>query len=275
MKEDAAAYRKKLVEQIAETDDSLLEKYLDKGDLSQEDLIAGLKHGTIGGGLLPVLCGSPVKNMGIQPLLDMVLMCLPSPVEHAGIVQIKGNGSEDRQRDRAESRLAEEPLAALVFKTIIDPFAGKLSLVRVFSGTLKADSTVYNSSEADKRKNRVPVLHPGKKTGHHAGTFRRARSALSRSSRRRLPAIRYAPRRSRSCLILRSSPTRCMSYAIEPKSRGDEDKVSIGIHKLLDEDPTLRFAFDDQTKEMVLVGHGTGPSRGNAREAQDGSSASM
>ncbi len=90
MKDEAVAYRKKLVEQIAETEDSLLEKYLDKGELSQEDIIAGLKHGTIGGGLLPVLCGSPVKNMGIQPLLDMVLMCLPSPAEHARVVQIKG-----------------------------------------------------------------------------------------------------------------------------------------------------------------------------------------
>ena len=84
MKDDAAAYRKKLVEQIAETEDSLLEKYLDKGDLSQEDLIAGLKHGTLVGGLLPVLCGSPVKNMGIRQLMDAVVTCLPSPAERAG-----------------------------------------------------------------------------------------------------------------------------------------------------------------------------------------------
>ncbi|HEY6011270.1 MAG TPA: GTP-binding protein, partial [Nitrospirota bacterium] len=90
MQDQVATYRKKLVEQIAETEDSLLEKYLDKGDLPEEDIITGLKHGTIGGGLLPVLCGSPVKNVGIQPLLDMILMCLPSPEEHARSVQIKG-----------------------------------------------------------------------------------------------------------------------------------------------------------------------------------------
>jgi elongation factor G len=90
MQEQVASYRKRMVEQIAETDDALLEKYLDKGDLPQEELIEGLKHGTIGGGLLPVLCGSPVKNMGIQPLLEMIVTCLPSPAEHARIVKIKG-----------------------------------------------------------------------------------------------------------------------------------------------------------------------------------------
>jgi elongation factor G len=162
MKDDAAAYRKKLVEQIAETDDNLLEKYLDKGDLSQEDIIAGLKHGTIGGGLLPVLCGSPVKNMGTQPLLDMILMCLPSPVEHAAAVQIKGNdpktGTEIMRKPSPD-----EPLAALVFKTINDPFAGKLSLVRVYSGTLKADSSVYNASKQVKEKVGAMFYVQGKK----------------------------------------------------------------------------------------------------------------
>src|SRR5512147_131056 len=97
MKADAASYRKKLVEQIAESEDSLLEKYLDKGDLSQEDLIGGLKHGTLGGGLLPVLCGSPVRNMGIQQLMDAVVTCLPSPVERAGIVAIKGKAPKTDQ----------------------------------------------------------------------------------------------------------------------------------------------------------------------------------
>src|SRR5512142_199976 len=151
MKQDAAGYRKKLVEQIAETEDSLLEKYLDKGDLSQEDLIAGLKHGTLGGGLLPVLCGSPVKNMGIQQLMDAVVTCLPSPVERAGIVAVKGKDPKTGQ-EIVRKPVPEEPLAALVFKTVIDPFAGKLSIVRVFSGTLKSDTAVYNSTRQTKEK---------------------------------------------------------------------------------------------------------------------------
>jgi elongation factor G len=254
MKEQAASYRKKLVEQIAETDDTLLEKYLDKGDLPQEDVIAGLKHGTIGGGLLPVLCGSPVKNMGIQPLLDMVLMCLPSPAEHARVVRIKGtdpkNGAEMTRKPAAD-----DPLSAIVFKTINDPFAGKLSLVRVFSGTLKADSTIYNSTKQVKEKVGSLFHIQGKKqvstqalTAGQIGAVAKLKETLTGDT-----------------LCVESQPIvmeyakfadPVMSYAIAPKTRGDEDKVSTGIHKLLEEDPTLKFTYDEQTKEMVLSGMG-------------------
>src|SRR3990172_4854868 len=122
MKQDAAAYRKKLVEQIAETEDSLLEKYLEKGDLSQEEIILGLKHGILTGGLLPVLCGSPVTNRGIQQLLDALITCLPTPVERAGIVPNKGTDPKTG-KETVRKPLPEEPLSALVFKTIINPFA--------------------------------------------------------------------------------------------------------------------------------------------------------
>jgi elongation factor G len=254
MKEQAASYRKKLVEQIAETEDSLLEKYLDKGDLPQEDIIAGLKHGTIGGGLLPVLCGSPVKNMGIQPLLDMILMCLPAPAEHARVVQIKGTdpktGSEVTRKPAAE-----DPLAALVFKTINDPFAGKLSLVRVFSGTLKADSTVYNSTKQIKEKVGTLFHIQGKKqvstqalTAGQIGAIAKLKETLTGDTL----CIENQP----IILEFAKFADPVMSYAIAPKSRGDEDKVSTGIHKLLEEDPTLKFAYDEQTKEMVLSGMG-------------------
>ncbi len=254
MKDDVAAYRKKMVEQIAETEDSLLEKYLDKGDLSQEDIIAGMKHGTIGGGLLPVLCGSPVRNMGIKPLLDTILMCLPSPAEHARSVQIKGvdpkTGSETVRKPAPE-----EQLAALVFKTINDPFAGKLSLVRVFSGTLKTDSTVYNASRQVKEKIGALFHVQGKKqmpahtlTAGQIGAVAKLKETLTGDT-----------------LCMESHPIvmefakyadPVMSFAVTPKTRGDEDKVSTGIHKLLEEDPTLKFAYDDQTKEMVLSGMG-------------------
>ncbi|HTP06174.1 MAG TPA: elongation factor G [Nitrospirota bacterium] len=254
MKQDAASYRKKLVEQIAETEDSLLERYLDKGDLSQEDLIAGLKHGTLGGGLLPVLCGSPVKNMGIQQLMDAVIMCLPSPVERAGIVAIKG---KDPKTDKEIVRkpAPEEPLAALVFKTVIDPFAGKLSLVRVFSGTLKSDSAVYNSTKEIKEKIGSLFYIEGKKqvttqalSAGQVGAVAKLKETLTGDT--------LCSETQAIVLDFAKFIDPVLSFAIEPKSRGDEDKVSIGIHKLLDEDPTLRFAFDDQTKEMILSGMG-------------------
>jgi len=254
MQEQAAAYRKKLVEQVAETDDALLEKYLDKGDLPDEDVIAGLKHGTLGGGLLPVLCGSPVRNMGIQPLLDMVLTCLPSPAEHARVVQVKGKDPKTGN-EVTRKPAADEHLAAIVFKTIIDPFAGKLSLVRVLSGTLKSDSTVYNASKQVREKIGSLFHIQGKKqvsvqvlTAGQVGAAAKLKDTLTGET---LCAEAHP-----IILEFAKFADPVMSYAIEPKSRGDEDKVSTGVHKILDEDPTLKFVFDEQTKEMVLSGMG-------------------
>ncbi len=254
MKNDVAAYRKKLVEQIAETDDSLLEKYLDKGDLPQEDIIAGLKHGTLGGGLLPVLCGSPVKNMGIVPLLDTILTCLPSPAEHARIVKIKGADPKTGE-ETVRKPGPEEPLAVMVFKTINDPFAGKLSMVRVFSGTLKSDSTVYNSSRQVKEKVGSLFYIQGKKQiptqslgAGQIGAVAKLKETLTGDT--------ICAENHPIVMEFAKFADPVMSYAIAPKSRGDEDKVSTGIHKLLEEDPTLKFAYDEQTKEMVLSGMG-------------------
>jgi elongation factor G len=254
MKADADAYRKKLVEQIAETDDILLEKYLDKGDLSSEDLFSGLKHGTLGGGLLPIVCGSPVKNMGIQQLMDAVIMCLPSPLERTGIVAIKGTDPK-KNEEITRKPTPDEPLSALVFKTVIDPFAGKLSLVRVYSGTLKADTTVYNSTKQIKEKIGSLFYIQGKKQvsvqalpAGQIGAVAKLKETLTGDT--------LCPENQQIVLDFAKFIDPVMSFAIEPKSRGDEDKVSTGIHKLLDEDPTLRFVFDDQTKEMVLSGMG-------------------
>lgn len=254
MKEQADAYRKKLVEQIAETEDGLLEKYLDKGELTQDELIKGLKHGTLAGGLLPVLCGSPVKNIGVQQLLDALVMCLPSPAERAAIVPIKGTDPK-HNKEATRKPQHDDAFSALVFKTTIDPFAGKLSMMRVFSGTLKADSSVYNSSRQLKEKVGSLFLVQGKKQvpvqqldAGQVGAVAKLKETLTGDT-----------------LCLDAQPIvldfakfidPVMSFAIEPKSRGDEEKVSTGIHKLLDEDPTLRFAYDEQTKEMVLSGMG-------------------
>ena len=254
MKDQVATYRKKMVEQIAETDDTLLEKYLDKGDLPKEDLIAGLKHGTIGGGLLPVLCGSPVKNMGIQPLLDMIVTCLPSPAEHARIVQIKGmdpkTGSEIVLKPTPE-----EHLSAIVFKTINDPFAGKLSLVRIDSGTLKADSHLYNSTKQAREKVGA-IFHVQGKKQVAAHALKAGEIGAIAKLKETLTGDTLCSEQHPVVLSFAKFADPVMSYAIAPKTRGDEDKVSTGIHKLLEEDPTLRFAYDEQTKEMVLSGMG-------------------
>ncbi|MFA5072460.1 MAG: elongation factor G [Nitrospirota bacterium] len=254
MKEAADTYRKKLVEQIAETNDGLLEKYLDAGDLSSEELVSALKHGTLGGGLLPVLCGSPVKNMGIQQLLDAVLMCLPSPVERAGIIGIKGTDPKTGQEETRKP-LPEDQMSALVFKTVVDPFAGKLSLIRVYSGTLKSDSLVYNSTRQSREKIGTLFHIQGKKqvsvqalTAGQIGAAAKLKETMTGNT--------LCSESHPIVLTYAKFADPVMSFAIEPKSRGDEEKVSLGIHKLLDEDPTLRFAFDDQTREMILSGMG-------------------
>lgn len=254
MMQDAQAYRKKLVEQIAETEDGLLETYLDKGDLSPEEIISGLKHGTLAGGLLPVLCGSPVMNIGIQQLIDAVIMCLPSPAERAGIVPVKGVNPKTGEEETRKPQ-GDEPLAALVFKTAIDPFAGKLSLVRVFSGTLKADSTVYNSTKQVKEKIGTLYAIQGKKQisvqsipAGQIGAVAKLKETLTGDT--------LCSEANPIILEYARFIDPVMSFAIEPKSRGDEEKVSTGVHKLIEEDPTLRFGYDEQTKEMILSGMG-------------------
>ncbi len=254
MRQEAETYRKKLLEQIAETDDALLEKYLEKSDLSLDDLMAGIKHGTLGGGLLPIVCGSPVKNMGIQQLMDMVIMCIPSPQERAGIVAIRGMDPKTNQ-ETTRKPSTEEPLAALVFKTVIDPFAGKLSLVRVFSGVLKADSTVLNASKQVKEKI-GSLFHIQGKKQISVQTLSAGQIGAVAKLKETLTGDTLCAESHPILLDFAKFIDPVMSFAIEPKSRGDEDKVSTGIHKLLDEDPTLRFVFDDQTKEMILSGMG-------------------
>ncbi len=254
MQEQAAAYRKKMVEQIAETEDSLLEKYLDKGELSQEELFSGLKHGTLAGGLLPVLCGSPVKNMGIRQLMDAVVMCLPSPLERAGAVAIRGRDPKEGA-EVLRKPLPDEPLAAIVFKTVIDPFAGKLSLVRVLSGTLHADSTVLNSSKQSKEKVGT-LFHVQGKKQVPATALTAGQIGAAAKLKETLTGDTLCAENAPIVLDFAKFADPVMSYALAPKSRGDEDKVSSGVHKLLEEDPTLRFSFEEETKELVLSGMG-------------------
>jgi elongation factor G len=192
--------------------------------------------------------------MGVQLLLDMILTCLPSPAEHARSVQIKGIDPKSGA-EAVRKPAADEHLAALVFKTINDPFAGKLSLVRVYAGVLKADSHVYNSTRQTKEK--VGSLF------HIQGKKQVAAQALTAGEIGAVAKLKETLTGDTLCsdqhpIILHfakfADPV--MPYAIAPKSRGDEDKVSIGVHKLLEEDPTLRFSYDEQTKEMVLSGMG-------------------
>jgi elongation factor G len=247
-------FRKKLVEKVAESDDSLLEKYLEGGELSDEEVTGGVRKGVLERAFVPVLCGSGQKNIGVQPLLDAVAALLPSPVEMAEISPIKGVNPKDGS-EAERKPLEGEPLAAYVFKTVADPFAGKLTMFRVYSGNLKADSNVLNAATGAKErigqifhllgKKQTPAqeLGPGEmgvvtklKDTHTGDTLADEGSPIV------LPKVEFA------------EPL--ISYAIEPKSKGDEDKVSTGLQRILDEDPVLRFHRDEEAGEMILAGMG-------------------
>ncbi|MBF0520361.1 MAG: elongation factor G [Nitrospirae bacterium] len=254
MSDKVSEYRKKLVEVVAEADDSLLEKYLETGELTADEVLNGVKDGVNRRCFLPVLCGSAEKNLCIKALLDSILFCVPSPSDRVKYKPITAKNLKDNSDIILKPESAEHP-AAYVLKTVADPYAGKLTIFRVFSGTIRPDTTIFNSSKGVKErigqvsymlgKKQTPaqVLGPGeigvvaklKETGT-------GDTLCGEATHVKLPEVRFA------------EPI--ISYAIEPKTKGDEEKVSSGLHRILDEDPTLRFHREDETNEMIISGMG-------------------
>jgi elongation factor G len=250
----AQEYRKKLVEKIAEADDMLLEKYLEGGELTSDEITKGIKEVSFIRRFIPAVCGSAALNIGVTQLMDVILLCLPSPEEMSRISPIKGtHPKEGKQIERKP--LTTEPLTAYVFKTVADPFAGKLSIFRVYSGILKADSTVLNATSGSKERIGQVFHLLGKKN---------------------IPAQSVGPGEIAAVVKLKDTnvgDTLCeehhpvilervkfadpiISYAIAPKTKGDEEKVSTGLQRILEEDPTLRFTRDEESREMILSGMG-------------------
>ncbi|HSW64904.1 MAG TPA: elongation factor G [Dissulfurispiraceae bacterium] len=254
LKESAEEYRRKLVEKIAEADDALLEKYLEGTDLSADEIIKGLKEASLTRRFIPVTCGAASLNIGVQQLLDVILLCLPNPEEMSRISPIRGEHPKEH-KEVPRKPLQTDPLTAYVFKTIADPFAGKMSIFRVYSGVLKADSTVLNANSGAKERVGQVFYLQGKK---------------------HVPAAAVGPGEIAAVVKLKETnvgDTLCeehhpivldrvkfaepiISYAIAPKTKGDEDKVSTGLHRILEEDPTLRFVRDEESKEMIFSGMG-------------------
>lgn len=253
-KEYAEENRKQLIEKVAESDDELLEKYLEGTDPTEEEINRGIKVGTMSRTIIPVLCGSATVNAGIQPLLDTILTCLPSPAERAEQFPIKGKDTKtDEEIERKP--VADAPVSLRVFKTIADPFAGKLTLFRVYSGILKSDSNLLNTTKDRKEKmgsmfyligkKQVPVKEIGPGEIAAVAKLKEAQTGDSMSdpgSPVLFETVKFA------------DPM--ISYAIEPKSRGDEEKVGTGLNRLLEEDPALRFHRDAESAEMILGGTG-------------------
>ncbi len=253
---EADDYRTKLIERVAESDDALLEKYLEGEELSTEEISKGLKDGVLSNSFVPVVCGSSTQSIGVQPLLDCVLYCLPSPAEKAEFTPITGkNPAQENEEEISRKPEEGEPLTVRVFKTVADPFAGKLTLFRVYSGSLKADSAVYNSTRDNKEKLGSIFYMQGKDqvTAKTVGPGEIAAVAKLKGT---LTGDTLCGQSNPIILDPIKFTDPMISYAIEPKSRGDEEKVSTGLHKLLEEDPTLKLTRDVETKDMILAGMG-------------------
>jgi elongation factor G len=245
---------KQLVEAVAESGETLLETYLAQGDLSQEDLLQGLRRDVRTRQFLPVYAGSATQNVGVWSLLDAIVALLPSPSERG--VAHPWHGIHPETHEGCERKGSQqEPFSAYIFKTIIDPFVGRLSYCRVLSGTIHADATVQNASK-----------HVREKLGHFYTVLGKRHVAVDSARGGEIVAIgklkdthtgdTLCQENAPICYLVLSLPKPILSFAIEAKSKTDIDKVSLGLHKLIEEDPTLEFARNAETKEMVLSGMG-------------------
>ncbi|SPD73878.1 Elongation factor G [uncultured Desulfobacterium sp.] len=251
MEDDAAQWREKMVENVVEVNDELMEKYLDGQELSPKELEETLIHGIKTGAVIPAVCGSATLGMGVAQVMDIIVQAFPSPSDRATRKGVKPNS--DEEIDLAAE--ADAPFSSLVFKTVADPFAGRLTILRIFSGTLKADSTVYNPNKGIKEKFGQLFVLEGKK--------QQAIEEAGPGDIVAIPKLKETTTGDTLCsegapIIYKpvDSLPPVISYAVEAKVKGSEDKVFSSLTKLLEEDPTLRLERDQATADTILSGTG-------------------
>lgn len=247
-------YRKRLVEKIAESDDILLEKYLEGGVLTEDEIVKGVREGSLTKRFIPVACGSAAKNIAIHQLLDTAILCLPSPLEMARISPIRGKNPKD-EKVVERKPLHTDPLSVYVFKTIADPFAGRLSIFRVYSGILRADSNILNTTTKTKERVGQVFYLMGKKQ-IPAQTIGPGEIGVVAKLKETYTGDTLSDDAHQIIFKKVKFADPIISYAIAPKSKGDEEKVGSSLQRILEEDPTLKFQRDDETKEMLLSGMG-------------------
>jgi len=250
MKDEVASTREASLESIVECDDELLEKYLEGQELTNEALKKAIKEGIKNKQIVPVFFGSATKNIGVSQLLDFMAENLPSPLERPAVKAKDGEGKEIEIQS-SES----EPLSALVFKTIADPYAGQLTIMRVFSGSMDSDSSVLNSTK-DGKERVGQILHLiGKKTEPSTKAVTGDIIAVAKLKDTHTGDT-LCDEKKPVVIEPIKQPSPVISFAIKPKSKGDEDKIQSGLRRLIEEDPTLQSTRDTQTKEMILSGMG-------------------
>jgi elongation factor G len=248
---EAQRLREQMVETVAEAYDALTEKFLDTGELTEEEILDGLRVGTMRNTFTAVLCGSATMNVGVPHLLDAICAYLPSPLDRTKAVGTHPKSGDIIERGPDES----EPFSALVFKTTSDPYTGKITIFRVYSGVLNSDSNVYNSTrEVQERIGQIYELE-GKKqkpikqavAGDIVAVAKLKETVTGDTLCDEAKPIIFEPAKLLQPVI---------SYAIEPKTKNDEDKIHSALHKMIEEEPTLESHRDTQTKELIISGMG-------------------
>ena len=250
-KDKAEMYRQQLIETAAEQDDELMEKFFETGELSIPEIKKGIRLGTISGRINPVVCGTSFKNKGIQKLLDAIVDYMPAPTDIEAIKGTKPNSEEEEVRHSSDT----EPLAGLAFKIMTDPYVGRLTFFRIYSGVLSAGSYVYNSSKDKKerigRLIRMHANHREEITEAYAGEIIAVIGLKDTTTGDTLCA-------ENKPVILESMdfPEPVINVAIEPKTKQDQEKMVIALVKLAEEDPTFKTYTDHETGQTIIAGMG-------------------
>ncbi|HHW47555.1 MAG TPA: elongation factor G [Clostridiaceae bacterium] len=243
--------REKLKEAVAETDEELMEKFFEGEDFTPEEINKGLRIGVADGSIVPVFCGSAINNAGVQLLMDAIIEYMPAP-DHNPVVKATKPGSEEVVELKVTP---DESLSAIVFKTIADPFVGRISLFRVYSGTLKSDSVVYNTTSEKTEKISQVFMMRGKKQIPVDKLIAGDIGAVAK--------LQFTSTNDTLCdqskpvvLDKIEFPEPAISLAVEPKAKGDEEKISYGLQRLQDEDPTFKVATNTETRQVLISGIG-------------------
>ena len=249
--DQAQEYREKLIEAVAETDEELMMKYLEGEEITNEELKAGIRKATINVEFFPVLCGSAFKNKGVQLMLDAVIDYLPSPLDIPAIKGINPDTDEEETRPASD----EEPFAALAFKIMTDPFVGRLTFFRVYSGVLQSGSYVLNTSKG-KRERIGRILQMHANTRKEIETVYSGDIAAAVGLKDTTTGDSLTDEKAKIILESIEVPEPVIQLMVEPKSKADQDKMGIALQKLAEEDPTFRVETNPETGETVISGMG-------------------
>ena len=251
MQELAEEYREKLLEAVAEVDDSLMEKYLGGEEITEAEIKTAIRKATIACTMTPVTCGTSYRNKGVQPMLDAIVDFMPAPIDIPPIKGVNPDTGEEEHRPSSDS----EPFAALAFKIMADPFVGKLAFFRVYSGTLSSGSYVFNSTKGNKERiGRILQMHANNRKELdivYSGDIAAAVGLKDTTTGDTLCDENHP-------IILESMefPDPVISVAVEPKTKNDQEKMGVALQKLAEEDPTFRVRTDEETGQTIISGMG-------------------